>query len=122
LTNLGSESETCVGSCVHLVGVFISFEKNFYQLSFTPPSLVRRIGPSPVQGSGSRPESACGVCGESPQNRHVTWLRHKTKTGGSTDGDGIRAPLRSFDAGGYTAASRGLRQEDANYSEGVTAR
>jgi hypothetical protein len=33
---LGSESETCVGSCIHLVGVFISFEKNFYQLPFTP--------------------------------------------------------------------------------------
>jgi hypothetical protein len=37
LTNLGSESETCVGSRVHLVGVFISFEKNFYRLPFTPP-------------------------------------------------------------------------------------
>jgi hypothetical protein len=37
LTNLGSESETCVGSCVHLVGVSISFEKNFYRLPFTPP-------------------------------------------------------------------------------------
>jgi hypothetical protein len=37
LTNLGSESETCVRSRVHLVGVSISFEKNFYQLPFTPP-------------------------------------------------------------------------------------
>jgi uncharacterized protein YktA (UPF0223 family) len=37
-TDLGSESETCVGSCVHLVGVSISFEKNFYRLPFTPPS------------------------------------------------------------------------------------
>jgi hypothetical protein len=37
LTNLGSESETCVGSRVHLVGVSISFEKNFYPLPFTPP-------------------------------------------------------------------------------------
>jgi hypothetical protein len=46
LTNLGSESETCVGSRVRLVGVSISFEKNFYRLPFTPPSLVRRIGPS----------------------------------------------------------------------------
>jgi hypothetical protein len=46
LANLGSESETCVGSCVRLVGVSISFEKIFYQLPFTPPSLVRRIGPS----------------------------------------------------------------------------
>jgi hypothetical protein len=47
LANLGSELETCVGSRVHLVGVSISFEKNFYRLPFTPPSLVRRIGPSP---------------------------------------------------------------------------
>jgi hypothetical protein len=37
LANLGSESETCVGSHVHLVGVSISFEKNFYRLPFTPP-------------------------------------------------------------------------------------
>jgi hypothetical protein len=37
LANLGSESETCVGSCVRLVGVLISFEKNFYRLPFTPP-------------------------------------------------------------------------------------
>jgi hypothetical protein len=46
LANMGSESETCVGSLVHLVGVSIFFEKNFYRLPFTPPSLVRRIGPS----------------------------------------------------------------------------
>jgi hypothetical protein len=46
LANLVSESETCDGSRVHLVGAFISFEKNFYWLPFTPPSLVRRIGPS----------------------------------------------------------------------------
>jgi hypothetical protein len=31
------ESETCVGSRVHLVGASISFEKNFYRLPFTPP-------------------------------------------------------------------------------------
>jgi hypothetical protein len=48
LANLGSESETCVGSRVRIVGVPISFEKNFYRLPFTPPPpfLVRRIGPS----------------------------------------------------------------------------
>jgi hypothetical protein len=45
LANLGSELETCVGSRVCLVGVSISFEKNFYRLPFTPP-LVHRIGPS----------------------------------------------------------------------------
>jgi hypothetical protein len=33
------ESETCFGSRVHLVRVFISFENNFYRLPFTPPSL-----------------------------------------------------------------------------------
>jgi hypothetical protein len=57
----------------------------------------RSRGQEPVQGSGSRPESARGVCGGSPQNRPVTWLSHKTKTGGSAGGDGIRAP-RSFEA------------------------
>jgi hypothetical protein len=45
----------------------------------------------PVQGRGSQPESACRVCGGSPENRQVTWLSHKTKTGGSAGGDGIRA-------------------------------
>jgi hypothetical protein len=48
LANLGSKSETCVGSRVHLVGASISFEKNFYRLTFTPPSLVCRIGPSTI--------------------------------------------------------------------------
>jgi hypothetical protein len=47
--------------------------------------------PEPVQGSGSRPESARGVCGGSQENCQVTWLSHKTKTGGSAGGDGIRA-------------------------------
>jgi hypothetical protein len=32
LANFGSESETCVGSCVRLIGASISFEKNFYEL------------------------------------------------------------------------------------------
>jgi hypothetical protein len=46
-----------VGSHVRLVGVFISFKKNFYRLPFTPPpSLVCRIGPlrsmSSLHGSG----------------------------------------------------------------------
>jgi hypothetical protein len=31
------DSEMCVGSRVHLVGVSISFEKKFYRLPFTPP-------------------------------------------------------------------------------------
>jgi hypothetical protein len=45
--------------------------------------------PEPVQGSVSRPESARGVCGSSPENRRVTWLSHITKTGGSAAGEGI---------------------------------
>jgi hypothetical protein len=55
LANLGSESEMCVGSRVRLVGVYISFEKNFYWLPFTPPSLVRRIDPSEDQAADRRP-------------------------------------------------------------------
>jgi hypothetical protein len=58
LANLGSESETCVGSRVRLVGIFISFKKNFYRLPFTPPSLVRRIGPSEDQLLKSRKHAA----------------------------------------------------------------
>jgi hypothetical protein len=54
LANLGSESETCVASRVRLVGASLSLEKNFYRLPFTPPALVRRIGPSSgiIAGSG----------------------------------------------------------------------
>jgi hypothetical protein len=51
----------------------------------------RSHGPEPVQGSGSRPESARGVCGGLPENCRVTRLSHKTKTRGSAGGDGIRA-------------------------------
>jgi hypothetical protein len=36
-------------------------------------------------------KSAHGLCGGSPLNRQVTWLSHKTKTGGSAGKDGIRA-------------------------------
>jgi hypothetical protein len=53
LANLGSKSVKCVGSRVHLVGAFIPFEKNFYLLAFTPPSLVRRFGPSSGIRAGS---------------------------------------------------------------------
>jgi hypothetical protein len=51
----------------------------------------RSRGQEPMQGSGSRPESARGVCSSSLQNRRVTWLSHKTKTRGSTGRDGIQA-------------------------------
>jgi hypothetical protein len=57
--------------------------------------VVRRArqshGQEPVQGNGSQPESAHRVCGGSPQNHRVTWLSHKTKTGGSVGRDGIQA-------------------------------
>jgi hypothetical protein len=39
-------SETCFGIRVHLVGVSISFKKNFYRLPFTPPPSGRQFGPS----------------------------------------------------------------------------
>jgi hypothetical protein len=51
----------------------------------------RSRGQEPVQGSGSQPESARRVCGGSPQNRRVTLLSQKTKSGGSAGGDGIQA-------------------------------
>jgi hypothetical protein len=51
----------------------------------------RSHGQEPVQGRGSRLESARGVCDGSPQNRQVTWLSHKTKNGGSAGRDGIQA-------------------------------
>jgi hypothetical protein len=51
----------------------------------------RSLRSEPVQGSGSRPESARRVCGGSPENRRVTWLSHNTKTGGFVGRDGIRA-------------------------------
>jgi hypothetical protein len=51
----------------------------------------RSRGQEPVQCSGSRPESARGVCGGPPQKRQITRLSHKGKTGGSTREDGIQA-------------------------------
>jgi hypothetical protein len=51
----------------------------------------RSRGQEPVQGSGSRLESAREVCGGTPQNCRVTWLSQKTKTGGSASEDKIRA-------------------------------
>jgi hypothetical protein len=51
----------------------------------------RSRGLEPVQGSGSQPKPARDVCGGSPENHWVTWLSHKTKTGGSAGGDGFRA-------------------------------
>jgi hypothetical protein len=108
LANLGSESETCVGSRDRLVGVSISFEKNFDQLPFTPPSLVRRIGPSGLWWFTTK---SSGYLVE-PQNqdwRLSGWRRDPV------------AP-RSFDAGGHMVGSQGSRREDADCREGVVVR
>jgi hypothetical protein len=70
----------------------------------------------PVQGSGSRSESARGVCGGSLENRRVTWLSLKTKTGGSAGGDGIRTRREAWcrrtrgGIAGLALGERGLRQ------------
>jgi hypothetical protein len=42
------ESETCVGSRVHLVGVLSPSRRIFIGSHSHPPSLVRRFGPSPL--------------------------------------------------------------------------
>jgi hypothetical protein len=46
LANLGSGSETCVGSCVRLVGSLSPSRRIFIGSHSLPPSPVRRIGPS----------------------------------------------------------------------------
>jgi hypothetical protein len=66
----------------------------------------RSHGQELMHGSGSQPESACGVCGGSPQNHRVAWLSHKTKTGGSAGGDEIRA-RREASMKGDTRRDRG---------------
>jgi hypothetical protein len=72
--------------------------------------------PKPVQGSGSLPEPAHGVCGGSPENCRVTWLSHKTKTGGSAGGDEIwarrkhRCRRTRGGIAGLVSGGRGLRQ------------
>jgi hypothetical protein len=80
--------------------------------------------PEPVKGSGSRPESTRGVRGGSPENRRVTWLSHKTKTGGSAGRDGIR-PRREASMSADTWRDRRAcigRREDAVCGNGVVMR
>jgi hypothetical protein len=69
----------------------------------------RSHGQELVQGSGSRPESARGVCSGSPQNRLVTWLSHKTRPEArrAETGSGCAEKLRS---GGHTSGLQGLRR------------
>jgi hypothetical protein len=75
----------------------------------------------PVLGSGSQPESARGVCGDSPQNRWVTCLSHKTKTGGTTAETGSER-VEKLRCGGHMVGSQGLRQEDVVCGDGVVVR
>jgi hypothetical protein len=75
-----------------------------------------------MQGSDSRPESTCGVCGGSPQNwpsYMVEPQNQDRRLGGRRRDPGV---LRSFDAGGHVAGSQGLRREDADCGEGVAVR
>jgi hypothetical protein len=71
LANLGSELETCVGSCVRLVGVFISFEKNFYRLPFTPP-----LSGSPYRSFNRSDQSRAAT---PPSSVLWSWLCGSTK-------------------------------------------
>jgi hypothetical protein len=74
-----------------------------------------------VQGSGSRPESARGVCGGSPElsGYLVEPQNQDWRLGGHRWDPGVS---RSFDAGGRVAGSQGLRLEDAVCSNGVAVR
>jgi hypothetical protein len=47
---------------VHLVGVSISLEKNFYRLPFTPPLSGRLIGPSAASASARRAAHRAACC------------------------------------------------------------
>jgi hypothetical protein len=59
----------------------------------------------PVQGSGSQPKSARGVCGDSTQTGRVTWLSHKPrpKARRAETGSGCAKKLRS---GGHASGSQ----------------
>jgi hypothetical protein len=89
LANLGSESRTCVGSRVHLVGASISFEKNFYRLPFTPPSLVRRIGPSDEH---SNTRTVCISSTDGPQATCVVWTVRDVQADGLAHTQTVRDP------------------------------
>jgi hypothetical protein len=65
--------------------------------SYDPVAIGAMCGPH--GGKKSKTKSSMGtgggVCSVSPENRRVTWLSHKTKTGGSAGGDGIRTRLEA---------------------------
>jgi hypothetical protein len=60
LAILGSESETFVRSRLHLVGVSISSEKNFYRLPFTPPLSGSPYRSFTTQGTDPQPPQEQG--------------------------------------------------------------
>jgi hypothetical protein len=76
LTNLGSELEKCVGSRVHLVGVSISSEKNFYRLPFTPPLWfavsVRQKASGASGGAGGKNAGIVDLSSEEPNMNGVS--------------------------------------------------
>jgi hypothetical protein len=76
----------------------------------------------PVQGSGSQPKFAHGVCGGSPQNHRVTWLSHKNQDRRLGERRWDPGEPRSFDAGGHVMGSQGLRREDAVCGDDVVVR
>jgi hypothetical protein len=129
LANLGGESETCVGSRVRLVGVSISFEKNFYRLPFTPP-----LSGSPYRSfKRDTPErcSSCSGCTTAMSDagsvtRDIDALASCagrcyitqpssciTSTSGARSGAGPEDPPRSGPPGGGITVSRGLRRPTA---------
>jgi hypothetical protein len=76
----------------------------------------------PVQGSGSQPKSARGVCSSSPQNRPgylVEPQNQDWRLGGQRQDP---STPRSFDAAEHVAGSQGSRREDVDCGEGVAVR
>jgi hypothetical protein len=85
LAYLGSESETCVGTRVHLVGVLISFEKYFYRLPFTPPlsgSPLRSFREKPSEQPHPKPKPKvmkfhCDYCGRDGHKSEFCFKRKR---------------------------------------------
>jgi hypothetical protein len=91
LANLGSETETCVGSHVLLV-VVISFEKNFYWLPFTPPlwfavSVLRPRAPEIEENRNAKQcrNWICARVGEMAAKREMTMSAGEGPSGGGVN-------------------------------------
>jgi hypothetical protein len=117
LDNLVSESETCVGSRVHLVGVSISFEKNIYRLPFTPPlsgSLYRSF-------RSCQPTSTMAAHGRELTPKKEIKLRSRTRSTNMTRRAIWRyceAPNTSWRYGTTTSASS---MSATSFSDGFKA-